>query len=142
MIAGREVPVVGRISMDLMTLDVTSLGEHEVDVGTPVELLAGPGGIDRVAEAAGTIGYELLTRLGQRFRRIYLESTGCVRIPQPLVVDGVDADVSLVDLPGAEAAACQRDHQQRLRGESVREATNPDDRNSSHPASSPDWRET
>ena len=31
---------------------------------------------DRVAEAAGTIGYELLTRLGQRFRRVYLDSTG------------------------------------------------------------------
>ncbi len=76
MIAGREVPIVGRISMDLMTLDVTALGEHEIEAGTPVELLAAPGGVDRVAEAAGTIGYELLTRLGQRFRRVYLESTG------------------------------------------------------------------
>ncbi len=76
MIAGREVPIVGRISMDLMTLDVTALGEHEVGTGTPVELLTAPGGIDRVAEAAGTIGYELLTRLGQRFRRVYLESAG------------------------------------------------------------------
>jgi alanine racemase len=75
-IAGREVPIVGRISMDLMTLDVTALGEHEVETGTPVDLLAGPGGIDRVAEVAGTIGYELLTRLGQRLRRVYLEATG------------------------------------------------------------------
>ena len=69
MIAGREVPIVGRISMDLMTLDVTALDEHEVEAGTPVELLAGPGGVDRVAEAAGTIGYEVLTQLGGRYAR-------------------------------------------------------------------------
>lgn len=74
LIAGREVPIVGRVSMDLMTLDVSALDEHQVEVGTPVELLAGPGGIDAVAEAGGTIGYELLTRLGHRLRRIHLES--------------------------------------------------------------------
>ena len=73
-IAGREVPVVGRISMDLMTLDVSALDEHLVEVGTPVELLVGQGGIDAVAAAGGTIGYELLTRLGHRLRRVYLEA--------------------------------------------------------------------
>ncbi len=73
-VAGREVPIVGRISMDLMTLDVSGLDEHLVEVGAPVELLAGPGGVDAVAEAGGTIGYELLTRLGSRLRRVYLEA--------------------------------------------------------------------
>lgn len=70
-IAHRTVPLVGRVSMDLTTLDVTGLPEDAVQVGTPVTLFAGPDGLDACAVAAGTIGYELLTRLGRRFRRVY-----------------------------------------------------------------------
>lgn len=70
-IRGRDVPIVGRVSMDLTTLDVSGLGENEVGIGTPVELL-GPGfDLDAVAAASGTIGYEILTRLGRRFHRVY-----------------------------------------------------------------------
>lgn len=71
-IAGREVPVAGWVSMDLMTLDVTGLPEGAVGPGTPVELIGGPDGIDRLAAAAETIGYEVLTRLGARFERRHL----------------------------------------------------------------------
>jgi alanine racemase len=70
-IAGRRVPVVGRISMDLMTIDVTGLDPQATRPGCFAELI-GPGNdIDAVAAAAGTIGYEMLTALGRRYRRIY-----------------------------------------------------------------------
>jgi alanine racemase len=66
------VPVVGRVSMDLMTLDVSALPAGSVGPGTTVELI-GPGlGPDRLAEAASTIGYEILTRLGRRLERRWL----------------------------------------------------------------------
>ncbi len=70
-IGSTRVPVVGRVSMDLITIDVTALPAAEVHPGTPVELI-GPGrSIDDVAAAAGTIGYEILTSLGARYRRRY-----------------------------------------------------------------------
>jgi alanine racemase len=60
-------PLVGRVSMDLATVDVTGLAEVPATLG-----LFGPGqGIDAVAEAAGTIAHELLSRLGSRLARDY-----------------------------------------------------------------------
>lgn len=61
----RAVPVVGRISMDLMTVDVTDLPE----VPATLELLNDRQGVDEVAALAGTIGYEILTSLGGRYPR-------------------------------------------------------------------------
>ncbi|MCS6779043.1 MAG: alanine racemase [Geminicoccaceae bacterium] len=72
LVAGCEVPVVGRVSMDLLTLEVSALPAERVGPGTPVELLGERFGVDDLAEAAGTIGYEILTRLGRRFERRYL----------------------------------------------------------------------
>ena len=58
-------PVIGRVSMDLLTVDVTDL-----DVAPAAMDLLGPQqGIDELAEAAGTIGYEILTALGRRYDR-------------------------------------------------------------------------
>jgi alanine racemase len=74
-IDGRAVPLIGRVSMDLTTLDVSDLPEGAVRIGTPVTLYAGPDGLDAAAAACGTIGYELLTRLGRRFRRVYTRPT-------------------------------------------------------------------
>lgn len=71
-IADREVPLAGRVSMDLISLDVSALPEEAVRPGTMVELIGGPDGVDRLAEAAGTIGYEVLTRLGSRLARRYI----------------------------------------------------------------------
>lgn len=65
-------PVAGRVSMDLITLDVSDLPDGAVRPGTPVELIGGPDGVDELAAAAGTIGYEVLTRLGRRFTRRYI----------------------------------------------------------------------
>jgi len=71
MIGGVEVPLAGRISMDLASLDVSGLPEGAVVPGSVVALIGGPDGVDRFAAAAGTIGYEVLTRLGHRLERRY-----------------------------------------------------------------------
>ena len=60
-------PVVGRVSMDLITVDVT----HLEDVPDAFEVLGAHQGVDDLAEAAGTIGYEILTSLGHRYGRHY-----------------------------------------------------------------------
>jgi alanine racemase len=72
MVNGREVPVVGRISMDLATLDVTDLPPEWVYPGSWVELINPQITVDAVAAAAGTVSWEVLTRLGKRPHRIYL----------------------------------------------------------------------
>lgn len=71
LVAGVEVPVAGRISMDLIGLDVSALPENRLRVGDPAWLLWGPDGIDRMAQAADTIPYEVLVRLGGRVERAY-----------------------------------------------------------------------
>ena len=65
------VPVVGRVSMDLITVDVTDVPGHLAQRGAWVEVLGDRTTIDDLTDRAGTIGYELLTRLGQRVHRIY-----------------------------------------------------------------------
>ncbi|NNU81888.1 alanine racemase [Halovulum dunhuangense] len=63
----RPVPSVGRVSMDLMAADVTG-----IDPAPEFLTLIGPAqGVDGVAAAAGTIGYEILTGLGHRYERVY-----------------------------------------------------------------------
>jgi alanine racemase len=70
-IGGRRVPIIGRVSMDLVTLDVSGLDPHLVRPGGFAELI-GPGHpVDEVAAEAGTIGYEILTALGRRYHRLY-----------------------------------------------------------------------
>ena len=71
-IGGQEVPLAGRVSMDLISLDVSALPADAVRPGSMVELIGGPDGVDRLAAAAGTIGYEVLTRLGSRLERRYI----------------------------------------------------------------------
>lgn len=63
-------PVVGRISMDLITVDVTDLKETP----TSLSLLNATQTVDMLAQQAGTIGYEILTSLGSRYQRRYLNS--------------------------------------------------------------------
>ena len=70
-VAGVAAPVVGRISMDLITLDVTQVPTESLHPGALVDLIQPDDGLDRLAEEAGTIGYEILTSLGRRYRRVY-----------------------------------------------------------------------
>lgn len=66
---GHPIPLVGRVSMDLTTFDVT---DHPgVVPGTWLEILGPHQSPDDLAAAAGTNGYEVLTSLGHRFARVY-----------------------------------------------------------------------
>lgn len=67
----RKAPIVGRVSMDLITLDVTAVPETEARPGALVDLIGPHNPIDAVAETAGTISYEILTSLGARYHRVY-----------------------------------------------------------------------
>ena len=64
-------PVVGRVSMDLLTVDVSDVPAAAVQPGRFVELIGDHFSADQLADVAGTIGYEVLTRLGNRHHRIY-----------------------------------------------------------------------
>jgi alanine racemase len=70
LVNGRRAPLAGRVSMDMITVDVTDLGE--VRVGDPVVLWGEGLPVAEIAEAAGTIGYELLTRMPQRTPRVVI----------------------------------------------------------------------
>ena len=70
-LAGVEVAVAGRVSMDLIGLDVTAVPTTAAVAGARVQLIWGPGGVDRMAAAAETIPYEVLARLGPRVERRY-----------------------------------------------------------------------
>ena len=67
---GHPVPLVGRVSMDLITFDVTDF--PMIGAGSRLELLGPRRGIDALARDAGTSGYEILTSLGHRYRRVIL----------------------------------------------------------------------
>jgi alanine racemase len=71
-IDGVRVPVAGTVSMDSITLDVTGIPDARLQPGMTVELLGPHQHVDVVAAEAGTIGYEVLTRMGARFERRYL----------------------------------------------------------------------
>jgi len=71
---GARLPVIGRISMDLITVDLTDAPAAiaaAIVAGAEVELLGDAISIDELGERAGTIGYEILTQLGHRYRRRY-----------------------------------------------------------------------
>jgi alanine racemase len=61
-------PIVGRVSMDLITVDVTHLDE----VPGWLDMLGPQQTVDDLADAAGTIGYEILTSLGRRYDRRFV----------------------------------------------------------------------
>jgi alanine racemase len=67
------LPVLGRISMDLIGLDVTALPREACVPGSWVDLLGPAYGADDLARDSGTSGYEVLTRLSQRLPRIYID---------------------------------------------------------------------
>jgi alanine racemase len=72
MLHGVRCPIAGRISMDLITIDVTDVPDGLAKAGQAAFLLGEGIGVDDVAAAAGTNGYEILTSLGPRYRRRYV----------------------------------------------------------------------
>jgi alanine racemase len=70
-VAGNRCPIAGHISMDLICVDVSEVAEGAVHRGDVVTFLGEALPVDEVAAAAGTIGYEILVRLGPRFHLVY-----------------------------------------------------------------------
>lgn len=82
--AGKLVPVVGTVTMDLTILDVTAIPESQLKSGDRVEVFGHGHCIDAFAIESGTIGYELLTRLGSRVKRHYLPAkASAAKHPEP-----------------------------------------------------------
>lgn len=70
LVNGVECPFAGNVSMDLITIDVTALPDGSVKAGDFVTLIGDALDIDRVGALGRTIGYEILTSLGPRYKRI------------------------------------------------------------------------
>jgi alanine racemase len=70
---GYRLPLLGIVSMDLTIFDISQIPENEINIGDELELLGDNITIDEVAKSANTIGYEILTRLGDRYIRKYVE---------------------------------------------------------------------
>jgi len=69
---GIAVPVAGVVSMDLLTFDVSNVAGPAAVPGAMIDIIFNTHTVDDVARNAGTIGYEILTSLGQRYARRYL----------------------------------------------------------------------
>jgi alanine racemase len=70
-VAGKRCPLAGRVSMDLLAVDVSDMPDGAVRRGDMVTLIGDEIGVDDLAARAGTIGYEILTSLGRRYHRVY-----------------------------------------------------------------------
>ena len=71
-IAGETAPVVGRVSMDSITVDVTGIAESRIAAVDHATVLGSGYELAQMARDAGTIGYEILTQLGRRPERRYI----------------------------------------------------------------------
>ena len=74
LLGGVPCPLVGRVSMDLSILDVTDAPADLLRPGALVEFLGSGTTVDDLGTQTGTIGYEILTNLGRRYHRAYLEN--------------------------------------------------------------------
>ncbi len=71
---GHRLPIVGRVSMDSLILDASDATVDDLAAGDLVELIGATQSLDMVAADAGTISYEILTSLGRRFERRFVET--------------------------------------------------------------------
>ena len=75
LVRGRRAPLIGAVSMDAITIDVT--GVPGVEVGDVVTIIGADGDeritVEEVAEWSDTISYEVLTAIGPRVKRRYKE---------------------------------------------------------------------
>ncbi|CAH0125503.1 Alanine racemase [Agrobacterium fabrum] len=70
---GVRLPIAGRISMDSIILDISALPEGALTQGSLVQMIGPDQTLEDIAEDAGTIAYEILTGLGRRYRRSYIQ---------------------------------------------------------------------
>jgi alanine racemase len=73
-IGGVRAPVAGRVSMDLTTLDVTDVPPELMSVDTEAEFFGDTVSLEDVADAGGTVAYEILCAISQRVPRHYVDS--------------------------------------------------------------------
>lgn len=69
---GISLPLIGNVSMDTIIVDISELPEGRIAEGGLLDLANPTIGVDAIAARAGTIGYEMLTSLGQRYARHYV----------------------------------------------------------------------
>ena len=102
LIRGKRAPIVGRISMDMCTVDVTDIPDCEI--GDEVVLLGRQGGeyisAGEIAEKAGTISYEILCALGKRAPRVFVDKG------KP---DAVEPKLRRIFIPGEEKSIARID---------------------------------
>jgi alanine racemase len=95
-IAGKRCPIAGRVSMDLLAVDVTDLEKNAVRRGHMATLLGEGITVDELAHHFGTIGYEVLTSLGSRYARVYKGGEAKVE-PPPIAAEAPAAAESAPD---------------------------------------------
>jgi alanine racemase len=98
-IAGKRCPIAGRVSMDLIAVDVTDLEKNAARRGHMVTLLGEGITVDELAHHFGSIGYEVLTSLGSRYARVYKGGEAKVE-PPPIAAE---APVAAESAPGTAA---------------------------------------
>jgi alanine racemase len=89
-VTGKRCPIAGRVSMDLMAVDITDLEKNAARRGHMVTLIGDGITVDELAHHFGTIGYEVLTSLGSRYARVY---KGCAA-PEPEAKAAADPAVT------------------------------------------------
>ncbi|TKW78836.1 MAG: alanine racemase [Bradyrhizobium icense] len=97
-IAGKRCPIAGRVSMDLMAVDITDLDKSAARRGHMVTLIGEGITVDELAHHFGTIGYEVLTSLGRRFARVYKGGEAKV---EPPALAASDAPAAAESAPAA-----------------------------------------
>jgi alanine racemase len=102
-VAGKRCPVAGRISMDLMAVDVTDLPANAARRGHMVTLIGEGITVDELAHHFGTIGYEVLTNLGRRYARVYKGGTDIPPLVPPAAPETTEEAAS--KLPDGPAPA-------------------------------------
>ena len=86
-IAGKRCPIAGRVSMDLIAVDITDLPQNAVRRGHMATLIGDGITVDELAHHFGTIGYEVLTSLGRRYARVYKGGDAVVETTAPPPVE-------------------------------------------------------
>jgi alanine racemase len=109
MVAGKRCPIAGRVSMDLMAVDVTDLEKNAARRGHLVTLIGEGITVDELAHHFGTIGYEVLTGLGARYQRFYKggEAKAEATATEATATEPAATEPAAVEPQAAEPAAAQ-----------------------------------
>ena len=71
-VEGHKAPLLGRVSMDMIAVDISAIPEAKITGQTRAEFINATQTVNDIAAQAGTIGYEIFTRIGRRVQRVYV----------------------------------------------------------------------